>query len=118
MFKIATIALFAASLASSASAYTINWQNNCGYDVWPGLGKAPNGQVDPSVAYGAHLSANGGTASYSLDDGQIGIRSWARTGCDGNGANCRRYLRSSGGTRVEGAVEAAARLVNDPVSVD
>jgi len=69
------------------SAITIKFQNNCGYTVWPAVGKAPNGQPDPSVAFGTTLGA-GKSASFNVDDHQIGIRAWGRTGCDSNGANC------------------------------
>ncbi|KAF7979161.1 hypothetical protein HWV62_43419 [Athelia sp. TMB] len=77
----------AAALAGSASAITIQFQNNCGYTVWPAVGKAPNGVPDTSVAFGQELGA-GASTSFGVDDSEIGIRAWGRTGCDGNGANC------------------------------
>ncbi|KAE8223379.1 hypothetical protein CF326_g8204 [Tilletia indica] len=83
-----TITALALSLASSAVAFNIHFQNNCGYTVWPAVGKAPNGQPDGSVNFGARLDP-GGSADFGVDDHQIGIRAWGRTGCDGNGANCQ-----------------------------
>lgn len=56
--------------------------------VWPAVGKAPNGQPDPSVAFGTTLGA-GASASFGVDDTALGIRAWGRTGCDSNGANCQ-----------------------------
>ncbi|KAF7969200.1 hypothetical protein HWV62_43421 [Athelia sp. TMB] len=77
----------AAALASSASAFTIKFYNNCPYTVWPAVGKAPYGSPDPSVAFGQQLGAYQST-SFGVADTEIGIRAWGRTGCDGNGANC------------------------------
>jgi hypothetical protein len=71
-----------ASLAASASAYDIHFQNNCPYTVWAAVGKAPNGQPDNSVAFGRQLN-NGDQADFGVDDSQLGIRAWGRTGCDG-----------------------------------
>lgn len=70
-----------ASLAATVSAYDIHFVNSCSYTIWPAVGKAPNGQPDDSVAYGTEL-APGGTADFGVDDSEIGIRSWGRTGCD------------------------------------
>ncbi|KIY66150.1 Osmotin, thaumatin-like protein [Cylindrobasidium torrendii FP15055 ss-10] len=77
----------ALAFAASANAFTINFVNRCSYTVWPAVGKAPNGQPDTSVAFGARLNA-GASVSYGVDDRALGIRAWGRTGCDGNGANC------------------------------
>ncbi|TFK99112.1 Osmotin thaumatin-like protein [Pterulicium gracile] len=85
-FSIAPLVVVAAS-ALSASAYTIRFVNNCPYTVWPAVGKAPNGQPDNSVRFGARLDSRG-TTSFGVNDREIGIRAWGRTGCDGNGANC------------------------------
>lgn len=71
-----------ASLAATASAYNIHFVNSCPYTVWAAVGKAPNGQPDTSVAFGQQLT-NGQTADFGVDDSQIGIRAWGRTGCDG-----------------------------------
>ncbi|CAD6886642.1 unnamed protein product [Tilletia controversa] len=83
-----TFTALALALASSASAFNIHFQNNCGYTIWPAVGKAPNGQPDGSVSFGARLDP-GQSADYGVDDHQIGIRAWGRTGCDGNGGNCQ-----------------------------
>lgn len=48
-----------------------------------------NGQVDPSIKYGVQLDPGSPDASFNVDDSLTGIRSWARTGCDSSGANCR-----------------------------
>ncbi|KZP02744.1 Osmotin thaumatin-like protein [Athelia psychrophila] len=86
--KYSTVLLAAAAtMASSASAITIAFKNNCGYTVWPAVGKAPNGAPDTSVAFGQELGA-GASTSFGVGDTEIGIRAWGRTGCDGNGANC------------------------------
>ncbi|EIW82854.1 Osmotin thaumatin-like protein [Coniophora puteana RWD-64-598 SS2] len=79
--------VLAAALAAPAAAFTIDFQNNCGYTVWPAVGKAPYGSPDPSVAFGTTLGP-GGSASFNVADSEIGIRAWGRTGCDSNGANC------------------------------
>lgn len=70
------------SLAATISAYDIHFVNRCPYTVWPAVGKAPNGQPDTSVKFGTKL-ISGQTASFGVDDNQIGIRAWGRTGCDG-----------------------------------
>ncbi|KAK0504456.1 Osmotin thaumatin-like protein [Armillaria luteobubalina] len=75
------------ALVSSASAFTINFKNNCGYTVWPAVGKAPNGVPDTSVAFGTTL-APGQSASFGVDDHALGIRAWGRTGCNSSRANC------------------------------
>ncbi|TBU32270.1 Osmotin thaumatin-like protein [Dichomitus squalens] len=72
---------------ASASAFTITFQNRCSFTVWPAVGKAPNGQPDPSVAFGHRLDP-GQSTSFGVDDSQLGIRAWGRTGCDASGANC------------------------------
>ncbi|PBK63092.1 Osmotin thaumatin-like protein [Armillaria solidipes] len=78
---------FLVALASSASAFTITFKNNCGYTVWPAVGKAPNGVPDTSVSFGTTLGP-GASASFGVDDHALGIRAWGRTGCNSNGANC------------------------------
>ncbi|KAL1748909.1 thaumatin [Schizophyllum fasciatum] len=80
--------LVALAASMSASAYTITFKNQCGYTVWPAIGKAPNGQVDTSVKFGAKLNP-GQSVTWGIDNHQLGIRGWGRTGCDGNGANCK-----------------------------
>ncbi|KAF9019457.1 Osmotin thaumatin-like protein [Hymenopellis radicata] len=103
----AAFAALASTLVVSSSAFTINFQNNCGYTVWAAIGKAPYGQPDTSVSYGVQLGS-GASASYGIDDYAlvryfppsvthlfltssslfIGHPRLGRTGCDGNGANC------------------------------
>ncbi|KAL1663758.1 thaumatin [Schizophyllum commune] len=80
--------LVALAASMSASAYTITFKNQCSYAVWPAVGKAPNGQVDNSVRFGAKLNP-GQSVSWNIDGHQLGIRGWGRTGCDSNGANCK-----------------------------
>ncbi|KAH9440197.1 hypothetical protein MJO29_016009 [Puccinia striiformis f. sp. tritici] len=67
--------------------YTLHFKNNCNFPVWPAVGKAPNGHPDPSISYGKKLNPTG-EGHFEVNDREIGIRSWARTGCDANGANC------------------------------
>ncbi|KAI1785671.1 Osmotin thaumatin-like protein [Ganoderma leucocontextum] len=74
--------------AASTSAFTINFVNKCTFTVWPAVGKAPNGQPDPSVSFGTGLNP-GQSASFGVDDHALGIRAWGRTGCDASGANCQ-----------------------------
>ncbi len=82
-----TFAILAA-LVASASAFTINFQNSCSYStfisllvttmtdehifaaVWAAIGKASNGQVDPSLSYGVAL-APGASKSYNIDDNAL-----------------------------------------------
>ncbi|KAK0202215.1 Osmotin thaumatin-like protein [Desarmillaria ectypa] len=78
---------FLVALISSASAFTITFKNNCGYTVWPAVGKAPNGVPDTSISFGTTL-APGASASFGVDDHALGIRAWGRTGCNSNGASC------------------------------
>ncbi|EIM91068.1 Osmotin thaumatin-like protein [Stereum hirsutum FP-91666 SS1] len=82
----ATLAVLIAA-ASTANAFVIHFQNNCGYTVWPAVGKAPNGAPDTSVAYGTSLAA-GGSVSYTIGDTELGIRAWGRTGCAADGTGC------------------------------
>ncbi|KAI5823772.1 Osmotin, thaumatin-like protein [Schizophyllum commune Tattone D] len=113
--------LVALAASMSASAYTITFKNQCNYAVWPAVGKAPQGQVDNSVRFGAKLNP-GENISWNIDGHQLGIRGWGRTGCDANGANCatvRLYGDNGqwGGERtywnlsfVGGSVNIPARL--------
>ncbi|KAA1107349.1 hypothetical protein PGT21_010923 [Puccinia graminis f. sp. tritici] len=89
MLKAAVIiALLSSSiLAVVVNGYTLHFKNNCKFPVWPAVGKAPNGQPDPSVSYGTKLNP-GGESQFGVNDREIGIRSWGRTGCDPKGANC------------------------------
>ncbi|PWN46186.1 Osmotin thaumatin-like protein [Ceraceosorus guamensis] len=107
--KSTTFALASAAVLLGASvpvkAFNLAFRNNCGFDVWPGVGKAPNGQVDGSVAYGVHLAPQG-TANFGVDDHQIGIRSWARLGCDGNGDNCQSGHSLGGLTPTDAGINA------------
>lgn len=69
MKSIALLA-FAIASASSASAYYINFHNNCPYTVWPAVGKAPNGQPQGSPAWGARLE-RGQSAGIGIDDHDV-----------------------------------------------
>ncbi|KZP02545.1 Osmotin, thaumatin-like protein, partial [Athelia psychrophila] len=93
-------------MASSASAVTINFVNKCDFTVWAAVGKAPNGVPDASVAYGAAVGASGGTASYGVDDSEIGIRAWGRTGCDSTGSNCATGSCVGGLTCTDGGINS------------
>ncbi|KAG0139786.1 hypothetical protein CROQUDRAFT_54231 [Cronartium quercuum f. sp. fusiforme G11] len=77
-----------AVFATNISAYTIQFQNHCGYTIWAAVGKASNGQPDSSVKFGQRLS-QGETANFGVADSQLGIRAWGRTGCDDSGSNCQ-----------------------------
>ncbi|TFK48538.1 Osmotin thaumatin-like protein [Heliocybe sulcata] len=85
-FSAAALAVLV-SAASTASAFTIHFQNNCGFAVWPAVGKAPYGSPDTSVAFGTMLGA-GASVSYGVGDSELGIRAWGRTGCANDGTNC------------------------------
>ncbi|EPQ60063.1 Osmotin, thaumatin-like protein [Gloeophyllum trabeum ATCC 11539] len=85
--KFAAVVAVLAGAVSTASAFTIHFQNNCNFAVWPAVGKAPNGQPDTSVAYGTKLNP-GASSSFGVDDHQVGIRAWGRTGCHDDGTNC------------------------------
>ncbi|KAI1783056.1 Osmotin thaumatin-like protein [Ganoderma leucocontextum] len=56
--------------------------------VWPAVGKASNGQPDPSIKFSKKLDPSQ-SASFGVDDHTLGIRVWGRTGCDANSANCK-----------------------------
>lgn len=79
MFKLASIALVAAALSSSVSAYTLHFHNNCPYTVWSAVGAAPYGQPNPDISFGARVDP-GGDAYYEADYNVEGLRSWGRTG--------------------------------------
>ncbi|EIW82729.1 Osmotin thaumatin-like protein [Coniophora puteana RWD-64-598 SS2] len=102
-------AALAAALVGPAAAFNINFQNNCGYTIWPAIGKAPNGVPDTSVAYGTTLGA-GASASYSIADTEVGIRAWGRTGCDSTGANCATGNCNGGLVCTDGGITAGVIL--------
>ncbi|EIW85682.1 Osmotin thaumatin-like protein [Coniophora puteana RWD-64-598 SS2] len=104
-----SLALTAAALFASASAFTIKFDNKCSYAVWPAIGKAPNGQPDPSVAHGAKLAA-GKSISWSVADTQIGIRAWGRTGCADNGTGCKTGGCNGGMVCTDGGITAGVIL--------
>ena len=81
--------LVALAASMSASAYTITFKNQCNYGeerllclltgqpfdilclaVWPAVGKAPKGQVDNSVRFGAKLNP-GQSVSWNIDGHQL-----------------------------------------------
>ncbi|VDC07199.1 unnamed protein product [Peniophora sp. CBMAI 1063] len=107
MLKFTVLAL--AFSAGSASAITIKFVNHCTYTVWPAVGAAPNGKPNPAIAYGAKL-APGGTSSYGVSDTAIGIRSWGRTGCDSNGANCATGHCNGGLKCTDGGITSGVIL--------
>ncbi|KAF7323364.1 hypothetical protein HMN09_00121300 [Mycena chlorophos] len=80
-------AVFALALVAFTNAYTITFDNKCSFTVWPAIGKAPNGVPDPSVAFGSQLDA-GDSVAFNIDNSELGIRAWGRTGCNSAGANC------------------------------
>ncbi|KAI0032092.1 Osmotin thaumatin-like protein [Vararia minispora EC-137] len=105
--KIAVLAL--AFAASSASAITIRFVNNCPYTVWPAIGAAPYGSPNPSIAYGTTLG-QGGSASFGVSDTAIGIRAWGRTGCNSAGANCATGNCNGGLVCTDGGITAGVLL--------
>ncbi|VDB95631.1 unnamed protein product [Peniophora sp. CBMAI 1063] len=104
MFKATFLAL--ALAAGSASAMTLSFVNHCSYTVWPAVGHAPNGQVMTDIAWGARLNP-GASASFGVADTAIGVRSWGRTGCDANGANCATGRCNGGLTCTDAGITAA-----------
>ncbi|KAA1120220.1 hypothetical protein PGT21_037279 [Puccinia graminis f. sp. tritici] len=109
MMKSTLLLLISSSMCGVAFGYTLHFQNNCPFTVWPAVGKAPNGQPDPSVAYGAKLEP-GGSSQFGVNDGEIGIRSWGRTGCDGNGANCATGACNGGLQCTDGGITSGVLL--------
>ncbi|KAF9016313.1 Osmotin thaumatin-like protein [Hymenopellis radicata] len=103
-----TFAILAA-LVASASAFTITFQNSCSYTVWAAIGKAPDGQVDPSLSYGVAL-APGASKSYGIDDNARGIRAWGRTGCNASGANCATGACNDGLVCTDAGITSHALL--------
>jgi len=88
MSKLVVIAtLISTCMIAGLDGFTLHFKNNCNFAVWPAVGKAPNGQPDTSVAYGTKLNPRD-ESSFRVNDREIGIRSWGRTGCDTNGDNC------------------------------
>jgi hypothetical protein len=73
MFKSIVIVAFISSLfmSSAVDSYTLHFKNNCKFPVWPAVGKAPNGQPDPSVSYGTKLNP-GGESQFNVNDREIG----------------------------------------------
>lgn len=109
LVKSALLLLIGFSMSGAVMSYTLRFRNNCPYTVWPAVGKAPNGQPDPSVAYGARLDP-GGSSQFGVNDQEIGIRSWGRTGCDGNGANCATGACNGGLTCTDGGITSRVLL--------
>ncbi|CAO1623466.1 unnamed protein product [Parajaminaea phylloscopi] len=97
----------ALSLTSTASAFNLKFVNSCNYPILAGVARAPNGKPDPSVSYAVALGPNGGTGSVGIDDHLTGIRAWARTGCDGNGNNCKTGGCVGGRICKDGGLQAA-----------
>ncbi|TRM65813.1 thaumatin [Schizophyllum amplum] len=95
------------SLLASVSAFTINFNNKCGYAIWPAVGAAPNGQPDASIAWGQKLEA-GASASTTVDDHALGVRAWGRTGCDASGSNCATGACVGGMVCTDAGITAAA----------
>ncbi|PLW15273.1 hypothetical protein PCANC_04281 [Puccinia coronata f. sp. avenae] len=88
MFKLVVMmAVIGTYMAAGTYGFTLHFKNKCTFPVWPAVGKASNGRPDPSVSYGTKLNP-GGESNFGVSDHEIGIRSWGRTGCDANGANC------------------------------
>ncbi|KAK0558761.1 hypothetical protein OC844_004903 [Tilletia horrida] len=77
--------------------------------VWAAVGKAPNGQPDPSVAFGARLDP-GQPADFGVDNYQLGIRAWGRTGCDDSGSNCATGANQGGLTPTDGGITSGVIL--------
>jgi hypothetical protein len=67
----ALLLLIGSSMSGAVMGYTLHFKNNCHFTVWPAVGKAPNGQPDPSVAYGAKL-APGASSRFGVNDHEIG----------------------------------------------
>ncbi|KAI7955381.1 hypothetical protein MJO28_005781 [Puccinia striiformis f. sp. tritici] len=110
MFKTALLILIiGSSMIGTTIGYTLRFKNNCGFTVWPAVGKAPNGQPDPSVAYGARLDP-GGSSQFGVNDREIGIRSWGRTGCDGGGGNCATGACNGGLRCTDGGITSRVLL--------
>ncbi|KZV74208.1 Osmotin thaumatin-like protein [Peniophora sp. CONT] len=107
MFKATFLAL--ALAAGSASAINLNFVNHCSYTVWPAIGHAPYGSPNTDIAWGAKL-APGASASHSVSDTAIGIRSWGRTGCDANGANCATGRCNGGLTCTDAGITSGVIL--------
>ncbi|KAH8928539.1 Osmotin thaumatin-like protein [Atractiella rhizophila] len=107
-----SLLLIPALLAAQASAITITFTNRCSYTIWPALGRAPWGAVDPSVAWGDVLPS-GQTKSVSVDSNLTGIRAWGRTGCDGSGANCATGRCNGGLVCNDAGITAAALFAEE-----
>ncbi|VDB95630.1 unnamed protein product [Peniophora sp. CBMAI 1063] len=107
MFKSAILAL--ALTAGSASAITLKFVNHCSYTVWPAVGHAPYGSPNTDIAWGTKLTA-GASASFGVADSAIGIRSWGRTGCDANGANCATGRCNGGLTCTDAGITSGVIL--------
>jgi len=104
-----SITLTVLALVASTSAFVITFDNKCSFTVWPAVAKAPNGQPDPSVAFGDELDA-GLSTSFTVDDSEIGIRAWGRTGCDSTGANCATGNCVGGLICTDGGITAGVLL--------
>jgi hypothetical protein len=118
MFKLVVMmAVIGTYMAAGTYGFTLHFKNKCTFPVWPAVGKASNGRPDSSVSYGTKLNP-GGESNFGVSDHEIGselenlrlvqtvrwpmicsvdhdlffllftVRSWGRTGCDANGANC------------------------------
>lgn len=104
-------------LATKTLAYTIHFENSCSYTVWAAVGKAPNGQPDGSVSFGQQLNPGAG-ADFGVDDNQLGIRAWGRTGCDGSGANCQTGACNGGLVCTDAGITSRALLSEYGIGTD
>ncbi|KAI0032093.1 Osmotin thaumatin-like protein [Vararia minispora EC-137] len=95
-----------ALIMGCAQAFTIHFANNCPFTVWAAVGAAPNGQPNPSIAFGSRLD-RGNSANYAKSQG---VRAWGRTGCDANGANCQTGNCNGGLVCNDGGITAGVIL--------
>ncbi|POW08682.1 hypothetical protein PSTT_07350 [Puccinia striiformis] len=99
MFKTALLILIIGSSMMGLRSATPSASNNCGFTVWPAVGKAPNGQPDPLW----HMAPD-------LTQGVRVIRSWGRTGCDVGGGNCATGACNGGLRCTDGGITSRVLL--------
>ncbi|KAA1073910.1 hypothetical protein PGTUg99_022206 [Puccinia graminis f. sp. tritici] len=114
---IVIIALLSSSiLVVVVNGYTLHFKNNCKFPVWPAVGKAPNGQPDPSVSYGTKLNP-GGESQFGVNDREIGTcRGGLR--CNDGGITSRVLLGEYGYQSFGNVISWDLSRVDGSINID
>lgn len=59
------------AIIPSSKGFTLDYVNNCGYDILAAVAQAPNGDPEPAGSWGGNVAANGGTNSHAISDSAV-----------------------------------------------